>query len=185
MTLAVRPLAIPGIKLLTPKRFADTRGVFFESFNAQAFTAAGLQTAWVQDNQSLSLKAGTVRGLHFQKPPHAQAKLISVLAGRIFDVAVDIRKSSPTFGRFVSVELDAETGAELFVPQGFAHGFCTLAPSTLVMYKVDAHYAPEADAGIFWADEDIGIDWPVGRAQALLSPKDEKLPRLKDIATPF
>lgn len=185
MTLDVQPLAIPDVKRITPRRFADARGHFVESWNQRAWAAAGLETAFCQDNQSFSLKPGTVRGLHFQRPPHAQGKLVSVLRGRIFDVAVDLRKASPTFGRWVSAELDAENGAQLFVPKGFAHGFCTLVPDTLVMYKVDAHYAPEADAGIFWADPDLAIGWPVGAERALLSPKDAGLPRLKDVTSPF
>ncbi len=185
MTLDIRALAIPEVKLIVPRRFADARGHFVETWNRKVWTAAGLDAAFVQDNQSLSAQTGTVRGLHFQRPPHAQAKLVSVLKGKIFDVAVDLRKASPTFGRHVTVELDADTGAELFVPQGFAHGFCTLAPDTLVAYKVDAHYAPESDAGIFWADERLGIAWPVAQDRAHLSPKDAALPRLKDIESPF
>jgi dTDP-4-dehydrorhamnose 3,5-epimerase len=186
MTLDVRPLAIPDVKRVTPRRFADARGHFTETWNRKAWAAAGLpDVAFAQDNQSLSTQAGTVRGLHFQSPPHAQAKLVSVLRGRIFDVAVDLRKTSPTFGHHVAAELDAETGAQLFVPAGFAHGFCTLAPDTLVAYKVDAHYAPESDAGIFWADEALGIAWPVTPDRAQLSPKDAGLPRLKDIVSPF
>jgi dTDP-4-dehydrorhamnose 3,5-epimerase len=185
MTLEVRALAIPEVKLITPRRFGDARGYFVESWNKRALSAAGIEAEFCQDNQSLSGPAATVRGLHFQRPPHAQAKLVSVLKGRIFDVAVDLRKTSPTFGSHVSAELDAETGAQIFVPAGFAHGFCTLAPDTLVFYKVDAHYAPESDAGIFWADEALGIAWPVARERALLSPKDAALPRLKDIVSPF
>lgn len=185
MTLDIRPLAIPEVKLITPRRFADARGHFAETWNRKAMREAGLDVDFCQDNQSLSAAVGTVRGLHFQRPPHAQAKLVSVLKGRIFDVAVDLRRASPSFGRHVAVELDAASGAELFVPAGFAHGFCTLAPDTLVFYKVDAHYAPEADAGIFWADEALAIAWPVDAARAHLSPKDAALPRLKDIASPF
>jgi dTDP-4-dehydrorhamnose 3,5-epimerase len=181
----VRPLAIADVKLVTPRRFADARGHFTETWNKKAWAEAGLpDVAFAQDNQSLSTQTGTIRGLHFQKPPHAQAKLVSVLKGRIFDVAVDLRKASPTFGRHVTAELD-ESGAQLFVPAGFAHGFCTLAPDTLVAYKVDAHYAPESDAGIFWADEALAIAWPVAPDRAQLSPKDAALPRLKDIVSPF
>jgi dTDP-4-dehydrorhamnose 3,5-epimerase len=185
MTLDIRPLAIPDVKLVTPRRFADTRGHFTETWNLKTWGAAGIDAAFCQDNQSLSTTVGTIRGLHFQTPPHAQAKLVSVLKGRIFDVAVDLRRASPTFGRHVIAELDADSGAQLFVPRGFAHGFCTLAPDTLVSYKVDAHYAPESDAGIFWADEALGIAWPVTQTSAQLSPKDANLPRLKDIASPF
>jgi dTDP-4-dehydrorhamnose 3,5-epimerase len=185
MTLDVRALAIPEVKLITPRRFGDARGYFVESWNKKTLRAAGIEAEFCQDNQSLSGPVGTVRGLHFQRPPHAQAKLVSVLKGRIFDVAVDLRKTSPTFGRHVSAELDAETGAQIFVPAGFAHGFCTLAEGTLVFYKVDAHYALESDGGIFWADETLAIAWPVARDRALLSPKDAALPRLKDIVSPF
>lgn len=185
MTLDVRALAIPEVKLITPRRFGDARGYFVESWNKKTLSAAGIDANFCQDNQSLSGPTGTVRGLHYQRPPHAQAKLVSVLKGRIFDVAVDLRKTSPTFGRHVSAELDAETGAQIFVPAGFAHGFCTLAEDTLVFYKVDAHYAPESDAGIFWADETLAIAWPIARDRALLSTKDSALPRLKEIVSPF
>jgi dTDP-4-dehydrorhamnose 3,5-epimerase len=185
MTLAIRPLAIPEVKLITPRRFADARGHFAETWNRRAMREAGLDVDFCQDNQSLSAAAGTVRGLHFQRPPHAQAKLVSVLKGKIFDVAVDLRKSSPTYGRHVTAELDAESGVQIFVPQGFAHGFCTLAEGTLVFYKVDAHYAPEADAGIFWADETLAVPWPVAPGQAQLSPKDAQLPRFRDVTSPF
>jgi dTDP-4-dehydrorhamnose 3,5-epimerase len=185
MTLDIRALAIPAVKLITPRRFGDARGYFAETWNRKAMQAAGIEADFCQDNESLSGPVGTARGLHFQKPPHAQAKLVSVLRGRVFDVAVDLRKASPTYGRHVSVELDAETGAQIFVPRGFAHGFCTLAADTRVFYKVDAHYAPESDAGILWADEALSIAWPVSRDRALLSPKDAALPRLKDIVSPF
>jgi dTDP-4-dehydrorhamnose 3,5-epimerase len=185
MTLDIRPLAIADVKLITPRRFADARGHFTETWSKKTWAAAGIDAAFCQDNQSLSTSKGTIRGLHFQKPPHAQAKLVSVLQGRIFDVAVDLRKSSPTFGRHVTAELEAESGTQIFVPQGFAHGFCTLAPDTVVAYKVDAHYAPESDAGIFWADEALGIAWPVTQTSAQLSSKDANLPRLRDIESPF
>ena len=173
-------LAIPEVQLFTPRRFADARGYFAETWSSKV-----LPVAFCQDNQSLSINTGTVRGLHFQRPPHAQAKLVSVLKGRIFDVAVDLRKASPNFGRHVAIELDAESGAQLFVPRGFAHGFCTLEPDTLVQYKVDAHYAAEADGGIVWNDDTLNIAWPVNPANAILSAKDENLPRLKDIVSPF
>ena len=173
-------LAIPDVKLITPRRFADDRGWFTETWSRNA-----LDVDFCQDNQSLSHAIGTVRGLHFQKPPHAQAKLVSVLRGRILDVAVDIRRGSPTFGQHVAVELSAEDGNQLFVPRGFAHGFCTLERDTHVLYKVDAFYAPESDAGLYWADAALGITWPVDEAKAHLSPKDAKLPRLADIVSPF
>ena len=173
-------LAIPDVRLLRPRRFGDSRGWFAETWSRRS-----LDVAFCQDNMSRSAEVGTVRGLHFQKPPHAQAKLVMVLKGRILDVAVDIRRASPTFGRHVAVELSAEEGNQLFIPRGFAHGFCTLEPGTEVMYKVDDFYAPETDAGIFWADPDLAINWPVRVDQAHLSPKDLGLPRLKDIESPF
>lgn len=185
MTLDVRALEIPEVKLITPRRFADSRGYFTESWNKRALAAAGIHYDFVQDNQSLSKEIGTVRGLHFQRPPHAQAKLVSVLRGRIFDVAVDIRKGSKTFGRHVTAELDSETGAQLLVPAGFAHGFATLTPETLVLYKVDAHYSAEADSGIFWADPALGISWPVGERAAIVSDKDARLHHLMEIVSPF
>jgi len=174
------PLAIPDVKVLTPRRFGDNRGWFTESWSRRA-----LDVDFCQDNMSLSAPRGTVRGLHFQKPPHAQAKLVSVLRGRILDVAVDIRVGSPTFGSHVAIELSADEGNQLFVPRGFAHGFCTLEPDTMVMYKVDSFYAPESDAGLLWSDPALGITWPVTPATAELSPKDQKLPRLADIMSPF
>lgn len=173
-------LPIPDVRLITPRRFGDDRGWFTETWSRRT-----LDIGFCQDNMSLSAEVGTVRGLHFQKPPHAQAKLVMVLQGRILDVAVDIRKASPTFGQHVAVELSAAAGNQLLIPRGFAHGFCTLEPGTQVMYKVDDFYAPETDAGIFWADPDLAINWPVRVDQAHLSPKDLGLPRLKDIESPF
>jgi dTDP-4-dehydrorhamnose 3,5-epimerase len=173
-------LSIPDVRLITPRRFGDHRGWFTETWSRRT-----LDIAFCQDNMSLSAEMGTIRGLHFQKPPHAQAKLIMVLQGAILDVAVDIRRASPTFGQHVAVELSAAAGNQLLIPRGFAHGFCTLEPGTQVMYKVDDFYAPESDAGIFWADPDLAINWPVRVDQAHLSPKDLGLPRLKDIESPF
>lgn len=173
-------LSIPDVRLLTPRRFGDDRGWFTETWSRRS-----LDIAFCQDNMSLSAQPGTIRGLHFQKPPHAQAKLVMVLQGAILDVAVDIRRASPTFGKHVAVELSAAAGNQLLIPRGFAHGFCTLEPGTQVMYKVDDFYAPETDAGIHWADPDLAINWPVRVDQAHLSPKDLGLPRLKDIESPF
>ncbi len=173
-------LPIPDVRLITPRRFGDDRGWFTETWSRRT-----LDIGFCQDNMSLSAEVGTIRGLHFQKPPHAQAKLVMVLQGRILDVAVDIRRASPTFGQHVAVELSAAAGNQLLIPRGFAHGFCTLEPGTQVMYKVDDFYAPETDAGIFWADPDLAINWPVRVDQAHLSPKDLGLPRLKDIESPF
>jgi dTDP-4-dehydrorhamnose 3,5-epimerase len=173
-------LSIPDVRLITPRRFGDHRGWFTETWSRRT-----LDIGFCQDNMSLSAEVGTIRGLHFQKPPHAQAKLVMVLQGAILDVAVDIRSASPTFGQHVAVELSAAAGNQLLIPRGFAHGFCTLEPGTQVMYKVDDFYAPETDAGIFWADPDLAINWPVRVDQAHLSPKDLGLPRLKDIESPF
>ena len=178
-------LAIPDVLLITPARFGDARGFFSETYNAAALRAVGIDATFVQDNQSLSRQRGVVRGLHFQTPPHAQGKLVRVLAGRILDVAVDIRVGSPTYGRHVSAELSAENGAQLWVPAGFAHGFCTLAPDSEVFYKVTDYYAPDCDAGICWDDPELNIAWPVGATEAVLSAKDVKLPRLADIGACF
>jgi len=183
--LEIRALAIPDVKLILPKRHGDARGYFAETWNRKAFRDAGIDADFCQDNMAFSAAKNILRGLHFQTPPHAQAKLVSVLSGRIFDVAVDIRKSSPTFGKHISVELSAEEGHLLLVPKGFAHGYATLVPDTTVFYKVDAHYAPANDAGILWSDPSLGIKWPVRAEEAILSAKDVKLPRLADIASPF
>lgn len=178
-------LAIPEVILVTPAKFGDDRGFFSETYNAQAFRAAGINATFVQDNQSLSRQKGVVRGLHFQKPPHAQGKLVRVVRGRILDVAVDIRVGSPTFGRHVSAELSADNWQQLWVPAGFAHAFCTLEADTEVVYKVTDYYAPECDAGILWNDPDLAIDWPVDAADAVLSAKDAVLPRLADLGECF
>lgn len=171
---------------LTPKRFGDDRGWFTETFNVRNFARVGIAEPFVQDNHSLSRPVGTLRGLHFQTPPHGQAKLVRCIRGRILDVAVDVRRGSPTYGRHVAAELSAENGEQLFIPVGFAHGFVTLEPDTEVTYKVTDFYAPECDGGIRWNDPDIGIDWPLAAASGpVLSPKDEKLPFLKDFDSPF
>lgn len=174
------------VSLITPKRFGDDRGWFTETFNARNFARVGIAEPFVQDNHSLSRPVGTLRGLHFQTPPHGQAKLVRCIRGRILDVAVDVRRGSPTYGRHVAAELSAENGEQLFIPVGFAHGFVTLEPDTEVTYKVTDFYAPECDGGIRWNDPDIGIDWPLAAASGpVLSPKDEKLPFLKDFDSPF
>ena len=171
--------------LLKPKRFGDARGWFMETYSEKAFAALGIGHGFVQDNHSFSAESGTLRGLHFQTPPHAQAKLVRCTRGAIFDVAVDIRKDSPTYQKWVSAELSAENGDQLFIPPGYAHGFLTLTPDTEVMYKVDAHYAPEADGGIIWNDPALGINWPLASAAPLLSDKDALLPRLADVTADF
>jgi dTDP-4-dehydrorhamnose 3,5-epimerase len=183
--LTATPLAIPDLLLVVPRRFGDERGYFVETWNAGKYAALGIGTAFVQDNQSLSALPGTVRGLHFQVPPEPQAKLVRVLRGSVMDVAVDLRRGSPTYGRWCSVTLTAARGEQLFIPRGFAHGFCTLEADTEVAYKVDGYYAPECDAGIFWNDPGIGIAWPVDPAAATLSARDRTLPLLRDFASPF
>ncbi|CAD5287893.1 dTDP-4-dehydrorhamnose 3,5-epimerase [Bosea sp. 62] len=179
------PLAIPAVVLIKPKKFGDARGYFMETYSAEAFAAAGIDAAFVQDNQSLSATRGVVRGLHFQGPPAAQAKLIRVLKGAIFDVTVDIRVGSPSYGRWCATTLTAEGAEQLFVPRGFAHGFCTLEADTEVVYKVDGPYAPETEGGIAWNDPELAIDWPVAAAEAQLSGKDAVLPGFAGFASPF
>ena len=174
------------VKLVETKRFEDDRGWFVEAYNVERFAALGIAEHFVQDNHSLSRPAGTIRGLHFQLPPSGQAKLVRCIAGSIFDVAVDLRVGSPTFGRWVGAELSADNQRQLFVPVGFAHGFVTLEPETQVTYKVTALYDPKLDAGIRWNDEEIGIDWrlPACR-EPRLSPKDAALPLLSSFKSPF
>lgn len=171
---------IPGVFEIRPKRIEDARGWFSEAFKASALTERGIDVEFVQDNRSLSRDAGTVRGLHFQLPPFAQAKLVSVVRGAILDVAVDLRRSSPTFGRHVAARLSADSGNQLYVPEGFGHGFCTLEPDVEVFYKVSAPYAPAHDRAVLWDDPALGIVWPVDAAAAKLSPKDAAAPRLAD-----
>jgi dTDP-4-dehydrorhamnose 3,5-epimerase len=176
---------IPDVLAITPPIFRDERGFFSETYNEKALAAAGITAHFVQDNQSLSVQKGVVRGLHFQRPPHAQGKLIRVTRGAILDVAVDVRKGSPTFGQHVAVELSAENWKQLWVPEGFAHGFCTLVENTEVNYKVTSFYAAESDAGLAWNDPALGIPWPVDSAAAQLSAKDQKLPLLADMPAAF
>jgi dTDP-4-dehydrorhamnose 3,5-epimerase len=164
----------------TPRRFEDARGWFVETWNAGRESAHGISGNFCQDNHSFSAQAGTLRGLHFQRVPHAQAKLVRCLRGAIFDLAVDLRKDSPTYRKWVSAELTAARGNQLFIPPGYAHGFLTLEADCEVAYKVDAFYAPEADGGISWNDPDIGITWPLGGLTPVLSTKDEAMPLLAD-----
>ncbi|QCO00355.1 dTDP-4-dehydrorhamnose 3,5-epimerase (plasmid) [Azospirillum argentinense] len=178
-------LDIPDVKIIRPKKFGDHRGFFSETYSRKAFEAAGLLYDFVQDNQSLSAEVGTVRGLHFQLPPFAQDKLVRVVKGAILDVAVDIRKGSPTFGRHVSAVVSAEEWNQILVPIGFAHGFCTLEPNTEVIYKVTNFYSAEHDRGLLWNDPDLGIDWPVAADKALLSDKDRKQPRFAELGDWF
>jgi dTDP-4-dehydrorhamnose 3,5-epimerase len=176
---------IPAVKIIEPKRFGDSRGFFVESWNRRRLLEAAIDLDFVQDNESFSVQAGTVRGLHFQKHPNAQDKLVRVLAGRVVDVAVDIRRGSPTYGKHVAVELSAENGRQLLIPIGFAHGFCTLEPNTLIAYKVTAHYSPADDLGIAWNDPDLAISWPVSAKDALLSDKDLRQPAFADLPAYF
>lgn len=176
----VSTLAFPEILLLRPERFEDARGFFSETYNRNAFAAAGIDWEFVQDNHSFSKSPGTIRGLHYQVAPFAQSKLVRVLRGAIFDVAIDIRRSSPNFGKWVGTRLSAEEGNQILVPAGFAHGYCTLEPDTEVFYKVTQHYSPDHEFGILWNDPAISVDWPVAPAQALLSEKDRNYPLLKD-----
>lgn len=176
---------IPAVKRVIAKRHGDDRGWFSETYRADLLAEAGIDSAFVQDNQSFSAPAGTIRGLHFQIAPAAQAKLIRVLAGAILDVAVDIRSGSPSYGRYVAVRLDAQGGEQLFVPAGFAHGFCTLEPDTMVAYKVDAYYSPANDRSLRWNDPAIGIPWPVAEDEAILSGKDRAAPLLAELGVVF
>lgn len=179
------PLEIPEVLLVQPQKFGDQRGYFMETFSRKDFERLGIRSDFVQDNQSLSARQGTVRGLHFQLPPLPQAKLVRVLKGAIFDVAVDLRRQSPSFGQWCGTTLTADTGNQLFIPRGFAHAFCTLDPETIVAYKVDEYYAPECDAGLIWNDPEIGIDWPIASDKAILSGKDAALPPLAAFESPF
>lgn len=171
---------IPGVWEIRPKRFEDARGYFCETYKRSAFAERGIDIDFVQDNRSLSRHAGTVRGLHFQTPPFAQAKLVSVTRGAILDVAVDIRRSSLTFGRHVAVRLDAASGAQLLIPEGFAHGFYTLEHDCEVAYKVSAPYSSAHDRAILWNDPALGLPWPVSAEAATLSDKDARAPLLAD-----
>ena len=182
---AVASLALEGVLLIVPKRFEDPRGYLVETYRADLFREIGISAEFVQDNHSFSASRGTIRGLHFQRPPAAQAKLVRAIRGSIFDVAVDLRRGSPTFGRWCGATLTAAGGEQLFVPRGFAHGFCTLEPDTEVAYKMDDYYAPNYDAGLLWEDLEVGIRWPVDPAEAILSDKDRKLPRLAELDSPF
>lgn len=176
---------LPGLLILTPRRFGDSRGFFSESWNRRQMADRGLDYDFVQDNHSLSAQVGTVRGLHFQAPPHAQDKLVRCGRGRLFDVAVDIRRGSPTYGQWLGVELSFENGKQLLVPRGFLHGFVTREPDTEIIYKCTEYYAPEADGAVRFDDPDIGIDWGMKGTEAVLSDKDAAAPMLKDLDTPF
>ena len=181
----VEPLAIADVKVLVPVRHGDHRGYFSEVYNKRLLAEAGIAIDFVQDNQSLSAERGTVRGLHFQVPPFAQAKLVRVARGSVFDVAVDLRKGSPTFGRHVTAVLSAREGNQVLVPVGFAHGLMTLEPDTEVVYKVSDYFAPDHDLGILWNDPALAIDWPIAEKRAVLSEKDRRQPEFAAFETPF
>lgn len=178
--MQVEPLAIADVKIITPRRFTDARGFFSETWNEQSWTQTGFTARFVQDNQAYSADQGVLRGLHFQLPPAAQGKLIRVTRGAILDVAVDIRRGSPTFGRHVSAVLSAENWRQMWVPEGFAHGYVTLEPHTEVLYKVTQPYAPALDRGIRWNDPALAIDWGPAAHTVILSEKDGRQPLLAD-----
>jgi dTDP-4-dehydrorhamnose 3,5-epimerase len=179
--MQVTDTALSGVKLIQPVRHGDARGYFSEVYREDVLAGAGAHIDFVQDNQSMSAPVGVLRGLHFQTPPAAQAKLIRVIAGSIVDVAVDIRWGSPTYGKHIAVVLSAAEGNQLLVPEGFAHGFCTLEPNTTVIYKVNRYYSPANDRGLLWNDAALGIDWHLGAIEPTLSDKDKKHPTLADL----
>lgn len=181
--MRVSSLQLQGACLIEPVVHGDSRGFFMESYNEAVLEKQGVKFNFIQDNQSLSAEPGVIRGLHYQLNPKAQTKLIRVLAGAIYDVIVDVRKSSPTFGKWVGVILSEHNHRQLLVPKGFAHGFCTLVPNTQVLYKVDEYYSPENDRGILWNDPALGIDWPTSRP--ILSDKDQRHPLLRDVELNF
>lgn len=176
---------LDGVRILIPKKFGDSRGFFSETYSRKGLVEAGILQDFVQDNQSLSAEKGVVRGLHYQLPPMAQDKLVRVVRGCILDVAVDIRRGSPTFGEYVAVELSTENWKQLYVPAGYAHGFVTLEPNTEVIYKVTNYYSPQHERGLRWNDPALDIPWGIDEAQATLSAKDKMTPLLKDLRDLF
>jgi dTDP-4-dehydrorhamnose 3,5-epimerase len=183
--MEIRDARIPEVKVLTPKRFGDSRGYFSETWKATAMAEAGLDITFVQDNESLSAEAGTLRGLHYQAPPFAQAKLVRCAQGAILDVAVDARRGSPTYGAWIAEEISAEAGNQILVPRGFLHGFLTLTPDTLVIYKVDSVYDRESDGSVYCFDSGLAIDWGISSDEAMLSEKDRKAILFRDWVSPF
>lgn len=181
--MQIETTRLPGVLILTPRRFGDDRGWFMETWNSAQAAAEGLALDFVQDNHSMSAAPGTLRGLHYQRPPRAQDKLVRCTAGAILDVAVDVRTGSPTFGQWLAVELTPENGRQLLVPKGFLHGFVTRAPMTEVQYKCTDVYAPDCDGAVAWDDPDLRIDW--GVTAPVLSAKDRAAPRLRDWQSPF
>jgi dTDP-4-dehydrorhamnose 3,5-epimerase len=173
------------VKLIETRRFGDDRGWFMESYSQKRYAELGVGVGFCQDNHSMSRPVGVLRGLHFQRPPHAQDKLVRCVHGRIWDVAVDVRRASPTYGKWVAAELSAENGRQLFVPVGFAHGFITLEPDTEVEYKVSDFYAADCEGGLIWNDPDLALPWPTPPQGPTLSDKDVILPRLTEFLSPF
>ena len=184
-TVKIEPTKIYDVKIVWPDKFGDHRGFFSETFNSEKFKLSGLDLSFCQDNHSLSEKAGTLRGLHFQINPYAQGKLLRVTRGAIYDVAVDIRAGSPTFGEWVGYEISAKLWNQIFIPVGFAHGFCTLEDNTEVMYKVTAPYSPENERGLAWNDDELAIDWPIDNNAPILSEKDTCYPELRNLPAFF
>lgn len=181
----ILPTELSDVKIIQPRRFHDTRGFFSETWNAKGWAAHGIDADFVQDNQSMSHQIGTVRGLHFQAPPHAQGKLVRCARGRLLDVVVDLRKGSPDYGRWCAVELSFENGRQLWVPPGFAHGFVTREADTEIAYKCTGYYAPGSEGSLNWADPDLGITWGIDTDQAVLSDKDAKAPAFATFESPF
>lgn len=183
--MEITPTAIPEVLIVKPKKHGDHRGFLSETFKATALREHGVAVDWVQDNHSFSSARGVVRGLHFQRPPKAQAKLLRVTRGSVLDVAVDVRRHSPTYGQHVAVELSADNWTQIYIPVGFAHGFCTLTDNAEVLYKMSAEYGTAEEGGLLWNDPDLGIDWPIDAKDATLSSRDLELPRFKDFVSPF
>ncbi|MCD1619354.1 dTDP-4-dehydrorhamnose 3,5-epimerase [Salipiger manganoxidans] len=183
--MQIEETGLDGVRLITPRRFGDHRGFFSESWSRKALADHGISIDFVQDNHSLSMTPGTVRGLHFQAPPRAQDKLVRCGRGALFDVAVDIRRGSPTYGRWVGYELSFENGRQLLVPAGFAHGFMTLLPETEIVYKCSDTYAPETEGALLWNDPGIGIDWPLSGIDPVISAKDAEAGGLAGFDSPF
>lgn len=181
----VEKTSLPGVLLLQAKKFGDHRGFFSETFRSDALTDAGVTHGWVQDNHSMSSRTGVVRGLHYQTGAEAQAKLVRVIRGAILDVVVDIREGSPTYGKHVAVEISETKWNQIYVPTGFAHGFCTLSDHCEVIYKVSAYYSPAAEGGLLWCDPDLGIDWPITPDQATVSDRDRVWPGIGRLVSPF
>lgn len=183
--MEIRRLEIPGPVVVVPRKFQDDRGFLSETYVHEWFCTNVAQINFVQENHSYSVDAGTIRGIHFQTPPYAQAKLVRVVRGAVWDVAVDLRKGSPSYGRHVAVELSAANWQQLWIPVGFGHAFCTLEPNSEVVYKISSRYQPDSERGVIWDDPDLAIDWPVESRAAVLSARDQRLPRLGDLPDVF